>query len=150
MTRLHRVPSILASSATAAGLALVLASCGGSAPDSGAAPAPAATSSLTATSTPSSSAPSETSSTSATPNAAPVVISIKNFMFTVPASVAPGAMIMIKNEDSQAHTVTSKTGGFDVKVDGSGTAMLTAPKAAGSYELTCDFHANMKSNLVVK
>src|SRR5436309_1075281 len=34
-----------------------------------------------------------------------VVITIKDFQFTTPASVAPGAKITVKNEDSTAHTV---------------------------------------------
>jgi plastocyanin len=71
-------------------------------------------------------------------------------MFSVPASVAPGATITIKNADSQAHTVTSKAGGFDVKVDPKGTATLTAPSKPGSYPFVCSFHANMASTLVVK
>ncbi|MEP6630600.1 MAG: cupredoxin domain-containing protein [Lapillicoccus sp.] len=74
---------------------------------------------------------------------------MKDFMFTVPASVPAGSSVTITNNDSEAHTVTSKDGGFDVKVAGrGGTAQLTAPKA-GTYTLTCDFHANMKGTLVV-
>ena len=72
-------------------------------------------------------------------------------MFTVPASVAPGATVTVTNADAQSHTVTSKDGGFDVKVDGhGGVATLTAPKTAGTYALTCDFHANMTGSLTVK
>ena len=56
----------------------------------------------------------------------------------------------IKNLDAQAHTVTSKTGGFDVKVDPNGTATLTAPKTPGSYPVVCSFHANMTATLVVQ
>jgi len=78
------------------------------------------------------------------------VISITNFEFTVPASVAPGAQITIKNGDSQAHTVSSKTGGFDVKVDPDGTAKFTAPSKPGSYPFVCSFHGNMTGTLVVK
>ncbi len=68
----------------------------------------------------------------------------------VPASVPAGSTITITNNDAEAHTVTSKPGGFDVKVAGrGGTAQLTAPQA-GSYSLTCDFHANMSGTLVVQ
>lgn len=73
-----------------------------------------------------------------------------DFAYKVPASVAPGARITIKNADSQAHTVTSKEGGFDVKVDPNGTATLTAPSKPGSYPFVCTFHANMTGTLVVK
>lgn len=153
MNRQHRAPSTLA---TAVGLVLALSGCSGSSTAGSA--APAVTSPSTSSSASPSHAPGESASastttsgtTSATASAAAAVISIKDFMFVVPASVAPGAMITIKNEDSQAHTVTSKQGGFDVKVFPNDSAMLTAPKSAGSFELTCDFHANMKSNLVVK
>src|SRR6478735_8796072 len=87
---------------------------------------------------------------SATAGTGEAVISIAAFKFTVPASVAPGAQIIIKNGDSQAHTVTSKTGGFDVTVDPDGTATLTAPSKPGSYPFDCSFHGNMTSTLVVK
>lgn len=72
-------------------------------------------------------------------------------MFTVPASVPAGSAITITNTDNEAHTVTSKDGGFDVKVAGhGGTAQLTAPSKAGTYQLTCDFHANMRGTIVVQ
>jgi plastocyanin len=79
-----------------------------------------------------------------------VVISITDFVFTVPTSATPGAQIIIRNGDSQVHTVTSKTGGFDVKVDPGGTATFTAPTKPGSYPFVCSFHGNMTSTLVVK
>ena len=93
--------------------------------------------------------PSDPSS-STSPVGAAAVISITDFAYKVPPSVAPGATITIKNGDSQAHTVTSKTGGFDVKVDPNGTATLTAPDKPGSYPFVCTFHANMTGRLVVK
>ncbi|GAB3078054.1 hypothetical protein GCM10027080_25820 [Pedococcus soli] len=64
--------------------------------------------------------------------------------------MAPGTKITIKNDDSQAHTVTSKDGGFDVKVDPKGTATMTAPSKPGTYKITCTFHSNMSGMLVVK
>jgi plastocyanin len=96
--------------------------------------------------------PGATSSTSAPQAAAPVLITIKDFKYTLPASVAPGAKIMVTNQDDQNHTVTSTPkGAFEVKVDGGGgTASFTAPTKPGSYEIVCDFHANMTATLVVK
>ncbi len=123
-----------------------------SAPTSSAASSSAPTTSGAPTS--SAGSPSATSNTSAagTPSAsAAAVITIKDFKFSVPASVAPGSMVMVTNADIQSHTITSKDGGFDVKVDGGGgTAVLTTPKSAGTYQLTCDFHANMSGSLVVR
>jgi plastocyanin len=113
----------------------------------------AAPSSSATTSSATSVSTTGTATTPATPPAvaAAAAITIKDFKFIVPASVAPGATVMITNADAQSHTVTSKDGGFDVKVDGGGgVATLTAPKTAGTYTLTCDFHANMTGSLSVK
>ncbi|WP_082580839.1 cupredoxin domain-containing protein [Phycicoccus sp. Root563] len=132
-------------------LALGLAACGSSNSDSTSSPS---TSSTSMSSMP---MPSETPSskaaespTSSASDAASPVITITDFKFKVPASVAPGATITIKNGDSQAHTVTSKSGGFDVKIDPNGTATMKAPDKAGSFDFVCTFHADMSSTLVVK
>ncbi|MGI8760537.1 MAG: cupredoxin domain-containing protein [Jatrophihabitantaceae bacterium] len=80
-----------------------------------------------------------------------VTITIKNYSYTVPASVQPGAKITVHNEDGVSHTVTADSGAkFDVTVPGSGTAMLTAPSQPGSYKFHCNFHGNMHGTLVVK
>jgi len=100
-------------------------------------------------STPSTTTEPGTESPSATAGTGEAVISIADFKFTVPASVAPGAQIIIRNGDSQAHTVTSQAAGFDVRVDPDGTATLTAPSKPGSYPFDCSFHGNMTSTLVV-
>lgn len=93
--------------------------------------------------------PTETPSIA--PNAAET-ITIKNFAFKVPASVSPGAKIVVKNEDSAAHTVTADgNGSFDVDVAGDGgSATFTAPTTPGTYMIKCKFHANMSGILVVK
>jgi len=141
-----------ATSSTSASTSSSSAPTTSSAPTSSAASSSAPTTSGAPTS--SAGSPSATSKTSAagTPSAsAAAVITIKDFKFSVPASVAPGSMVMVTNADIQSHTITSKDGGFDVKVDGGGgTAVLTTPKSAGTYQLTCDFHANMSGSLVVK
>ena len=131
--------------AIAAGLIVALTGCGASTTSAG---------SQGTTTTSSSSLPSTTTSAAA-PTAAPtaaaaVVITIKDFKFTVPASVAPGSKITVKNQDGEAHTVTSATAGaFDVKADPGVTATFTAPTKAGSYPFVCKFHANMMGTLVV-
>ena len=117
-------------------LALGLSACGSSSGDAG-----SSSSSSSGSASPSSSSPAQ---------GAEAVITISDFAYKVPVSVAPGATITISNDDSQAHTVTSKDGGFDVKIDPKGTATLKAPDKAGSYTFVCTFHANMTSTLVVK
>jgi plastocyanin len=97
---------------------------------------------------------SSQASSSAAPsgNSQQLTITIKDFGYQGPASVSPGAKITIKNEDSQAHTVTSDDGkAFDVAVDGGGgTAQFTAPATPGSYTYHCAYHSNMHGTLVVK
>lgn len=130
-------------------LALSLAACGSSNTDAGPPPT-SMSSSMPMASDSSSSSGSAEPSASTSADAAPAVISIADFAYKVPASVAPGAKITINNGDSEAHTVTSQEGGFDVKVDPGGSATMTAPTKPGSYKFVCTFHGNMSGTLVVK
>ena len=140
--------------ACALAAALLLAGCGSSS-DSGAADAapPDAASSATPSASPSASSstpasPSESAGASEAPAPA-AVITIKDYEYDVPASVKAGESVMIKNEDTVAHTVTADDkGGFDVNVPANGTAMLKAP-AAGSYAFHCTYHSDMKATLKV-
>ncbi|MEV8149863.1 cupredoxin domain-containing protein [Arthrobacter sp. NPDC080073] len=98
----------------------------------------------------SSSPPSAASS--GAPQSPSLTITIKDFGYQGPVSVSPGAKITVKNEDTQAHTVTSDDGkAFDAAVDGGGgTTQFTAPTAPGSYPYHCTYHSNMHGTLVVK
>lgn len=79
------------------------------------------------------------------------MITIKDFKYTVPASVAPGAKISVKNNDQVAHTVTADSGkAFDDMADPGKTTTFTAPMKPGSYKFHCTFHGNMHGTLVVK
>jgi plastocyanin len=97
---------------------------------------------------------SSQASSSAAPsgNSQQLAITIKDFGYQGPASVSPGAKITIKNDDAQAHTVTSDDGkAFEVAVDGGGgTAQFTAPATPGSYTYHCAYHSNMHGTLIVK
>lgn len=135
--------------AAAPALALSLAACGPSNSDAGP-PPPSMSSSMPMPSTSSSSSSPAGPSTSTSEPAAAPVISIADFAYKVPASVAPGAKITIKNGDSEAHTVTSQDGGFDVKVDPGGSVTMTAPMKPGTYKFVCTFHGNMSGTLVVR
>ena len=78
------------------------------------------------------------------------MITIKDFTFSGPSSVKPGARVKVTNQDSEAHTLTADSaGGFDVKVDPGKSVVLTAPRKPGSYPYHCDFHSNMHSTLTV-
>jgi plastocyanin len=78
------------------------------------------------------------------------VITIKDFQFATPASVAPGTTITVKNEDSTAHTVTADKGNaFDDQAQ-PGSSTFTAPTTPGSYPFHCTIHPEMHGTLVVK
>src|SRR6478735_279746 len=71
----------------------------------------------TATATASPESTAETTSAAAEANGP--TITVVDMSFGNPITVAPGAKITIKNEDSAEHSVTSQTeGAFDVHVDG--------------------------------
>ncbi|PVZ59614.1 cupredoxin domain-containing protein [Arthrobacter sp. H-02-3] len=100
------------------------------------------------------SAPASGSSSGASPTAATAAgtITIKDFAFGDPLTVAPGATVAITNMDTAAHTVTADEGAaFDTEVKGGGgTATFTAPTKPGSYPYHCTFHPGMHGVLIVK
>jgi plastocyanin len=80
-------------------------------------------------------------------------IVIKNFMFTPDSlTVAPGAVVTVRNEDSVTHTLTDKA---DHNAFNSGpvgpnqTKTFKAPDQAGSYPFLCTIHQFMTGTLVV-
>ena len=127
----------------AAGLIVGLSGCGSA----------ATTATTSPTTSPTSVAPtSPAAAPSPSPAAAQAaLITIRNFMFTVPPSVAPGSKVSVKNQDAENHTVTSTApGAFAVQADAGGSATFTAPTKPGSYPFTCTFHPTIKGTLVVK
>lgn len=125
---------------------LGVAGCGSSGEDTAAdAPAPPAASSPA-------SEPEASGSESESPQQAEeVVITIKDFEFQGPESVAPGATVTVINEDSAPHDVTSDEEGlFAVDVAGSETVTFTAPDEPGEYPYICSIHPAMTGSLVVQ
>ena len=83
-------------------------------------------------------------------SAGEVMLTIKNYMYMGTSTVKPGTKVMVMNDDTVAHTVTSDDGSsFNVTVQAGATATFTAPVKAGTYTYHCDFHANMHGSLVV-
>jgi plastocyanin len=77
-------------------------------------------------------------------------VTMGNFRYAMPDSVAPGARVAIYNADSVGHTLTIASAGIDVVVDGGSYAYRTAPTTPGSYLVTCDYHADMTATLIVR
>jgi plastocyanin len=112
---------------------------------------PAGNSPKDAMSSPSMSMDSSKSTSSDSSQEQAAMITIEDFQFSDPDSVAPGTEIMVENLDSSAHTVTAEgDGGFDVTVNGDDTVTFTAPSKPGSYPYICNFHGDMTGTLVVK
>jgi plastocyanin len=95
----------------------------------------------------SNSSPASSSSSTARSTAA---ITIKDFTFTTPASVSPGATITVDNRDGTAHTVTSDTGGAFDDAAPPGSSRFLAPTKPGSYPFHCNIHPEMHGALVVR
>lgn len=90
-------------------------------------------------------------STSTTTEASGPTITMANMSFGDPITVAPGATITLKNDDSAEHSVTSETEGkFDVHVDAGKQGTLTAPAEPGEYAFYCVYHPSMKGTLIVQ
>jgi plastocyanin len=78
-------------------------------------------------------------------------ITIKNYGFSGPGTVAPGALVTVRNRDSVTHTVTANSGHkFNVTVGAHKTKTFRAPHKAGTYRFHCAIHAEMKGSLKVK
>ena len=81
-------------------------------------------------------------------------IVIKNFMFSPDSlTVAPGAVVTVRNEDSVTHTLTDKTDqtAFNTgPVGPNQTKTFKAPDKAGSYAFFCTIHQYMTGTLVVR
>jgi plastocyanin len=94
-----------------------------------------------------------TSTPSTTTPAAANTIVIKNFAFApMTLTVAPGATVTVKNEDTATHTVsaTGDVKAFDTgNIAGGATKTFTAPSKAGSYSYICDIHNYMQGTLTV-
>lgn len=135
--------------ALAATTAVLLTGCG-SGSDRPASSTQASSPSASPSSGSPSAAPSPAANSTASPEAAAVVIMIKDYEYQVPSTVGPGDKVMVTNQDTVAHTVTADQGSaFDVSVAAGKTAVLTAPDRAGSFAFHCKYHSNMEAKLTV-
>jgi plastocyanin len=96
-----------------------------------------------------SSSSSASSAGSGSDSASAAVITIKDFAFTTPTSVSPGATITVRNMDSTAHTVTADSGDAFDDAAAVGESTFTAPTKPGSYPFHCNIHPEMHGVLVV-
>jgi plastocyanin len=92
---------------------------------------------------------SRASATPAASTSAPVpaALSILNGIYST-ATVRAGVQFVIANGDAWAHTVTDVGGGFNVRLEGDTTAMLTISKP-GVYQVYCNLHGAMRGAITV-
>lgn len=78
-------------------------------------------------------------------------ITITDFEFEGPTSVAPGTEVTVENSDRSTHSATSGDDSFtEVIVEGDASETFTAPMEPGEYEYVCKFHPEMTATLVVE
>lgn len=141
--RTHRIRFAAAGVLLAA--PLLLAGCGTDDP----VPASSDDSTTTASANPSaSSSSSEEGSGGETTEA---TITIKDFAYGDPLTVAPGTVVTVVNEDSAPHNANDADGAFEEPLLQQGeTATFTAPEEAGTYDLVCTQHSDMSGELIVE
>ena len=128
------------------------AATGTSAPTGSAVPtrSPAPTGSPVPTRSPTPTGTSTASGASEAGSAPPVAVTIRDFRYRLPEQVAPGARLQIRNLDDDAHTFTIRAADVQVAVRVGETGQGRAPRRPGTYEVVCEFHADMEASLVVR
>lgn len=78
-------------------------------------------------------------------------ITIADFAYGEPLTVAPEALIRVVNEDSAPHDVDAEDGtSFDTDLLGQGEELtFNAPAEEGTYDFTCSEHPQMSGQLIV-
>ena len=76
-------------------------------------------------------------------------ITIKDFKFTVPASLKVGATVTVKNDDSTAHTVTANDQSFNTGPIQPGTTKTFTVSKTGAIGFHCGIHNYMTGSLNV-
>ena len=100
----------------------------------------------------STSSESASGSAASTPSSGAGAVTIRNYEYKPAAITVPvGAMVKVTNQDTTAHTVTSKeAGAFEsgsIEPGKTGTIKLEKP---GTYAYYCAFHPFMKGTITVE
>jgi plastocyanin len=76
-------------------------------------------------------------------------IVISGFEFSEGITVPVGTTVIVRNDDSVAHTVTADDGSFDSgRIDGGSTGEVTLT-AAGTFTFHCELHPAMSGTITV-
>jgi len=77
-------------------------------------------------------------------------ISIVDFNFSSPITIATGGTVTVTNNDAVDHTWTSDDGDFDSGVLASGATFEFAFNEAGEFNYFCEIHPSMTSSVAVE
>ena len=84
------------------------------------------------------------------PAPAPATITIRDFAFDGPASVAAGTSLTVTNGDGVPHTLTFRSGQADTgTLDGGASATIVAPDEPGTYAFFCRIHPSMEGEIEI-
>ncbi|MCB0994945.1 MAG: cupredoxin domain-containing protein [Acidimicrobiales bacterium] len=78
-----------------------------------------------------------------------VTITIDNFDFGEPVTVAAGQTVTVQNDDGPPHTWTAVDESFDSEAIASGASYEHTFDAPGSYDFFCKFHPSMTGSITV-
>ncbi|HEX2368388.1 MAG TPA: cupredoxin domain-containing protein [Acidimicrobiia bacterium] len=76
-------------------------------------------------------------------------VSIVDFEFSAPASVAAGAEITVVNNGEATHTWTEPNGAFDTGRIAPGSSATVTIDAPGTYDYVCSIHSSMTGTIEV-
>ena len=83
--------------------------------------------------------------------AANASITIANFAFGQPVTVAPAATVEVQNTDTAPHNVTADDGSFATdNIAQNQTTTFVAPTKPGRYAYSCTLHPEMTGTLIVQ
>ena len=101
----------------------------------------------TTTAAPDTSAPDTSAPDTSAPDA---TITIADFAFDGPATVAVGDTVEVVNEDSAGHTWTATGGEFDSGTLDSGATFDFTFEEAGEFDYFCSIHPTMTGTITVE
>ncbi len=76
-------------------------------------------------------------------------VSIIDFEFSAPASVAVGTEITVVNNGEATHTWTQPDGAFDTGQIAPGSSATVTIDTPGTYDYVCSIHSNMTGTIEV-
>lgn len=77
-------------------------------------------------------------------------VTIADFAFTAPDSVAVGTTLTITNNDSVPHTFTAEDGSFDTGSIAPGASAQVTLDTAGTVAYRCTIHPSMTGSITVE